>query len=141
MISLAVVESFTSPWEAHVCRGLLESEDVPAFVFNEHHVWVNWRLSQALGGVRVCVPRGFEARARAVLNARDAGEYEEALCDEQGIAVLACRLCGSRRFRYRRDGVARALLVGMTFAFGVTFPPSIAALKCSDCGTVAPDAL
>jgi hypothetical protein len=31
----------TSPWEAHVLRGLLESEGIPAVLFNEHHVWLS----------------------------------------------------------------------------------------------------
>lgn len=140
MTSLVAVEFFVSPWDAYICRGLLESEGVPSFVVNEHHVSVNWVWSQALGQVRVCVPRDLEAEAREVLSARDGGEYEVALCEESGIAPTVCSLCGSRSFQHVRDLVERAVLVCITFTFGIVFPPKVTGQKCRKCGAVSPHA-
>ena len=134
--SLHVVESFESPWDAHICRGLLESEGVSASLLNQHHISVQWPLALALGGVRVCVDSSSAQRAKAILAARDAGEYEFALCEEYGLAPLSCGVCGSNRTAYRRDLAESALLLAMMFAFGVSAPPSIASVRCRECGTL-----
>ncbi len=55
MTSLLTVESFSDPLEAHIAKGRLEAEGIQAFVANEHHIWANWMMSHALGGVRVQV--------------------------------------------------------------------------------------
>lgn len=134
--SLHVVEAFVSPWDAHICRGLLESEGIPADLLNQHHISVQWPMALALGGVRVCVDPDSAERAKAVLAARDAGEYEAALCEEHGLAPLTCGVCGSNRAVYRRDWAESALLLAVMFIFGVSAPPRIASVRCRDCGAV-----
>jgi Putative prokaryotic signal transducing protein len=133
---LHVVEAFVSPWDAHICRGLLESEGISASLLNQHHISVQWPMALALGGVRVCVDPNSAERAKAVLAARDAGEYEVALCEEYGLVPLSCGVCGSNRTAYRRDLAESALLLAMMFAFGVSAPPSIASVRCRECGTL-----
>jgi hypothetical protein len=134
--SLHVVESFVSPWDAHICRGLLESEGISASLLNEHHISVQWPMALALGGVRVCVDPNSARRAKAVLAARDAGEYEDAVCEEYEIAPISCGVCGSNRTAYRRDMAESALLFAMMLVFTVSAPPSIASVRCRDCGTL-----
>jgi len=90
-------------------------------------------MALALGGVRVCVDPNSAERAKAVLAARDAGEYEAALCEEHGLAPPSCSVCGSNRAVYRRDMAESALLLAMMFVFGVSAPPSIASVRCRDC--------
>lgn len=135
MPSLVAVELHTSPWHAHIACGLLVSEGVHAVVANEHHVWANWRLSQALGGVRVLVPAAQLEQAAAVLRARDCGAYEDALCQAFGDAPPGCRSCGGRELTYVRDPVARSVAFVMTLVFGVSFAPAIIGTTCRACGT------
>ena len=79
MPGLVTVESYTSPWDAHVACGLLESEGIPASVAGEHHVWANWPISQALGGVRIQVPQEHVAKAKEVLAQQLAFEFLDPL--------------------------------------------------------------
>jgi hypothetical protein len=46
--AFVTVATFLSPWEAHIVRGLLETEGIPSTLGSEHHVGANWPLSQAL---------------------------------------------------------------------------------------------
>ncbi|GAM75767.1 hypothetical protein JCM19241_3679 [Vibrio ishigakensis] len=38
MGKLVVVARFSFPYEAHIAKGLLESEEIPAFVADEHTI-------------------------------------------------------------------------------------------------------
>ena len=64
---LITVARYSLPYEAHLARARLEAEDIPAFVMEEHTINMQWLYSNALGGVRLQVPQGFEADAAAVL--------------------------------------------------------------------------
>jgi hypothetical protein len=79
------VDSFTSPLDAHIAKGLLESEGVPAILHSEHHVWASWPYSFALGGVGLQVPEAFAERARDLLARQRGGEFE------RGRKCNACR--------------------------------------------------
>lgn len=46
------LEIHDTAWQVHVCRGLLESEGIPAHLCSEHHIGIQWPMSLALGGVR-----------------------------------------------------------------------------------------
>jgi DNA-directed RNA polymerase subunit M/transcription elongation factor TFIIS len=64
------VASFSQPVEAHLARTKLESEGIPCVVGDEHLVRVDWFLSNAVGGVKVMVPRSEAEHARDVLRPR-----------------------------------------------------------------------
>ena len=55
--------------EAHILRGRLEAEGIPAFVQHEHHVTLDWFISNALGGVRLQMPVEHAQAAIDVLKA------------------------------------------------------------------------
>jgi len=61
------VASFSQPVEAHLARTKLESEGIPCVIGNENLVRVDWFLSNAVGGVKVMVPRWEAEHARDVL--------------------------------------------------------------------------
>lgn len=86
---LTRIASYTDPIEAHLARGRLEAEGIPAFVCHEHHVWAYWIQSLLLGGVKVYVHPNDTARAREIIAAHDGGEY--ALPDEE--PALVCPRC------------------------------------------------
>jgi hypothetical protein len=130
---LVTVESFTDPVEAHITRGLLESEGIPAMLGSEHHVWSSWHFSQALGGVRLQVPAEYAYRAREVLARQRRGEYQEALEQQQEIEPTRCARCGSTDLRFTRS-FASVLLLFLTLGIsGLIFPPRISGIKCNTC--------
>lgn len=131
---LTTVASFLCPWDAHIVRGLLESEDIPAFLLSEHHVWAKWPLSVALGGVRIRVPPSYALRAREVLLARLAGEYQAALEEEMGLTPPACPRCGATDLVPLRGVGPVALAIAMTLLAHSPFPPELAGRLCKACG-------
>src|SRR3546814_11002383 len=66
---------YTDPIEAHLARGRLLSEGIDAHLGDEHLAMANWEWRLAVGGVKLRVADRDAERARAVLNAMDAGEY------------------------------------------------------------------
>jgi len=72
---LVPIASFASALDAHLARGLLESEGLRVTVADEHMVWANAALAYALGGVKLLVRAPHAARAVAILAARQRGEY------------------------------------------------------------------
>ena len=130
----AVVETHTSPWEAHISRALLESEGIPAFLASEHHIWANWSLSLALGGVRVLVPVGCVDAAVNVFKIRDAGELRAALLAQHPFGQPICLQCGSIKLIQTRSWLSIAAAVLFIYCWAFTFPP-IKKTKCADCGS------
>ncbi len=85
----------TNPVEAHIIKGRLEAEGVSAAIVFQYHIWANWTLSVALGGVRVVVPLEQVDSARGIISAIDSGEYESMLSGELQPSGLECPRCGS----------------------------------------------
>jgi len=54
-------------FEAHILRGRLEAEGIPAIVVDEHLINAYSLISAALGGVRVQVPKAFVDNALMIL--------------------------------------------------------------------------
>lgn len=74
-MELITLKTFESPIEAHVLRSKLESEQIDAFVFDEHSVGMNQFLSNAIGGVKVKIKKEDTDRAMKVLDEIDASNY------------------------------------------------------------------
>ncbi|MGO9443177.1 MAG: putative signal transducing protein [Thiobacillaceae bacterium] len=141
MPGLVTVESYTSPWDAHVACGLLESEGIPASIAGEHHVWANWPISQALGGVRIQVPPEHVAKAHDVLAAMRRGDFEAALESELQLKPAICPKCGSSKLQIVRSRNSIFLSIVTLFLIAAPFPRKIAGLRCTKCGTMVPDGL
>ena len=65
---LVTVGSYIDPIQAHIASGRLESEGIPVVVADEHYIWANWMLSNALGGVKVQVPSSYAEKSRQILS-------------------------------------------------------------------------
>jgi hypothetical protein len=135
-LQFATVEIHTSPWEAHVSRGLVESEGIPAFLASEHHVWAIWPMSLALGGVRLKVPVEHASQALAVLARRNSGEFEAALLEQLPFKGAACRECGSTTLREEHSWSSILLSLCFLFVGSAIFPPP-KERKCATCGGAA----
>lgn len=132
--AFVTIDAFTSPLEAHIARGLLESEGIPALLHSEHHVWSAWPLSQALGGVRLQVPEADAARARDLLARQRDGEFERALAEQQDVDEDRCGCCGSADLRFTRSPWSVLLLVATLGLSEIIFPPAIDGRRCNACG-------
>lgn len=128
---LITVARYSLPYEAHLARARLEAEDIPAFVMDEHTINMQWLYSNALGGVRLQVPQGFEADAAAVL----AENREPDLEDLEPPSTTRCPYCGSCDTHYHQIGRQCAFLVFL----GLQFPlfPVRAGIRCETCGQVS----
>lgn len=72
---LVPIASFATAFDAHLARGLLESEGLRVVVIDEHLVSANAALAYAVGGVKLLVRAPHAQRALAILAARQRGEY------------------------------------------------------------------
>ncbi|MES2241770.1 MAG: DUF2007 domain-containing protein [Pseudomonadota bacterium] len=132
-IRFAVAEWHVSPWDAHLSRALLESEGVPAFLENEHHVTANWPMSRMLGGVRLMVPVEYIDAARAAFALRDRGDLQAALEKEYPPDIPTCCACGSTVLSERRDWVTIVIAVVLLLKTTIIFPPR-RFKRCAACG-------
>jgi len=92
-----VIDGFTDVMQAEIVRGRLEAEGIPAILGNRHLVAADWMYSQALGGVRILVPREFISDAREIIADIDSGQFLDASA-ELGLED-ACAVCGGRLAR------------------------------------------
>ena len=135
MSKFVTVDVFTSPWEAHIAKGRLESEGIPVFVAHENHIWANWMSSHALGGVKLQIVSGNVQKAREVLHSLKEGEYEEALRQEfPDIDENVCPKCGSQEFKSQFAIRVIVLIVLIFGLFGIIFPPRRGRHICLKCG-------
>ncbi|MEL7361835.1 MAG: DUF2007 domain-containing protein, partial [Bacteroidota bacterium] len=65
-MNLVTLASFTSPFEAAVVQGRLQSEGIPALVHDADTVTVYWAYSNAIGGVKIRVAAEDAQAARHV---------------------------------------------------------------------------
>lgn len=111
-IRWAVLRRYSTPLEAHVVRGHLEAAGIPCFLRDEHTIGVNWLYSNALGGVRLCVPEAELERAQEILTGA---------AEESSPAGLSCPHCGSERVREsdrsRRWAIFSLLLLNLPLPF------------------------
>ena len=93
---MRTVASFREPYQAHLAKGKLEAEGIPAIVLDEHLVQINFNFSQAIGGVKVQVPEAALDEAREILKADHLEKLSAA--DEAKLEPApheVCPKCGS----------------------------------------------
>lgn len=130
------VASFISPWDAHIAKGLLESEGIPVVIRNEHHVSVNWTLSNALGGVLLQVTEENANRAQKVLESVHTGEPKQAIKQQfPDMVENVCPQCTSLNIKSRFP-IGTIILLVFTLGFtGIIFPPRRKNHTCLECGS------
>lgn len=126
------VSTHTTAVEAHIVRGRLEIEGVPAFVAFEHHIWTNWSISVALGGVRVQVPFRYFEKAAQVIENINSGKYESELEKEFSQSEpISCPRCNSK-FSTLVNWPWKLSLVTV-FMFSVPIPYTQHLMMCGVC--------
>ena len=119
---MTTVATFPDLPSAELAAGLLQAEGIPASIPNAQLVGIDWRLSNAVGGIVLKVPPEHEQRARELLaSIGEAITLEnggDSPLDEAEVLQPACPQCGSRNTAPDRS--ARRLL-----ALSLLFPPAI----------------
>jgi len=134
--ALSLLKTFRDPFDAYFLRGRLEAEGIPAFVFNDQHVYVSWMMSTALGGVRVMVPTHLEDDAQAVWESVVAGDCEATLARMFGdIDAPRCPHCGATDIRHRNPLPDIMFGVVLVLATGIPIKVTRTRCTCRVCGT------
>lgn len=133
-----VVPMQTDPWvtlaqfstapEAHILRARLESHEIPAIVADEHLVTMDWLISNAIGGVRVRVPRTYLEQASCIVAELESGKYTLASEDE----IKKCPRCRANNVKENRRSWKVSFLALFLFNFPLPFRSN--AYKCLQCG-------
>ena len=131
---LTTVHHEINPLAAHVVRGMLVSEGIPATLLNEHHATAKWPMALALGQVQIQVPSTQATRARAVLADWRQGVFERALTAQFGLSVDACPRCGAPDWRLLRTWPFALTLTVLALGFGIVLPPPPVGRRCRACG-------
>jgi Putative prokaryotic signal transducing protein len=128
---LTTVATYSFPYEAQIARAKLDSEGIPAFVADEQTINMQWLYSNALGGVRLQVPKQFAQQASEIL----AEDYSEDLVQEKGIDTDHCQACNSANTEPYQKGRRWAFLVFL----GLDFPlfPVKNTVRCRACGHIS----
>ena len=114
MISNNLIEiaSFSHPYEAHIAKASLETADIPVFITDEHTINMQWLYSDALGGIRLLVPKGYEIEAKELIS-KDFSENVKAEVENE---ETLCPHCGSDRVEAHTIGRKPAFLVFLFFS-------------------------
>lgn len=132
---LITVATFMNPLEAHIVRGRLEAEHIETYVAHEHHIWANWFLSTALGGVKLQVKPEDAPRAREILRREQAGDYQSLVVDvaeENSVPQPTCPRCHSVDITPERSSAHLSLLI--VWLSAIPFPYSGVKMTCRNCG-------
>ena len=141
---LVTVATYLEPAEAHVVRGRLEADGIPAHLANDGLVTLNWPWATALGGVHVQVSGDDVEAARAVVSAYQRGELmlDATFVDEAARDIAAgaewsvepsCPRCAAPATL--GVPVRQKLLSLLTFLLGsASFPTRRSAARCTACG-------
>lgn len=133
MISNNLIEiaSFSYPHEAHIAKASLDAADIPAFITDEHTINMQWLYSNALGGIRLLVPRGYETEAKELISK----DFSEILKSEVEIEEIACPSCGNTNTEPYTIGKKPAFLVFLLLGFPLFFYKH--GIKCGTCGKIS----
>ena len=132
MNNYQTVAAYTTATEAQIVKGRMEVEGIPAVVQFEHHVWANWSLSVALGGVRVQVPNLQVEESLAVLEKLQAGVYKSGLEEEIScVESIRCPQCDYHSASHVNWPSQLALVV--MFMIFIPVPYSQHWMKCKAC--------
>lgn len=140
-----VVSTHTVAMDAHIVKGRLEAEGIPATLEDDQYITMDWFLSSALGGVKVSVPEAFVDDAIKILELTDNDEYQISKLDSEALpeAVAAdfipevpmrCPKCDS--YKISKLEWMRNLSLVVLYFFHSPLAFSQRYYSCDDCGHV-----
>lgn len=129
-MALAQIAAFEFPWQAHLFKGFLESEEIQAFVIGEEHIRLYWPISNALGGVRVYVHSNNKLKATKLYQSFLTESFEENLRNEfPDYEPTSCQQCGSQQL----DPIYNSIRTLLFFLAIGPAPGKIIGYRCEKC--------
>lgn len=123
MPSLVTLTTFDNSLEAHILRGLLESENVPVFLLGEHFFSCQSLLNVGLSHIRLQVPAQQLAEAKQILINFRQGYFEQPLVEKFKLKSLACEKCGCNETQQALSHLSLATNTILAFCFiGLAMP-------------------
>lgn len=120
---LVVVATFLHPYEAHIARTVLESEGIQARLDGEHHIAMDWMISNAVGGVKLIVHERDAVVAKKILSHPDNEILDEQTADTTKAAksIGVCPFCQSEVVHLERLNRGLSLISILFMGFPVPF--------------------
>lgn len=117
---------FDKATEARLAAGLLESSSIPVHLAAINQVEVDWLMANALGGIRLLVPREYSQEATLLLDAP---------FDPAEMPPDVCPVCGHDE-DVKLKGTAGISLMAVHFLpLPVPLPWAKDERKCAKCGS------
>ncbi|MCL2160534.1 MAG: DUF2007 domain-containing protein [Betaproteobacteria bacterium] len=114
---LVTIATFSFPHEAHLAKAQLDAFDIPSFIADGHTINMYWLFSNAMGGVRLQVPKEFAAQAQELLD----GPVEIAPIPESEIGPepesVVCPNCGGALSKPYTAGKRPAFITWLFLGF------------------------
>lgn len=137
---LVTIATFGEPTEAHILKGRLEAEGIPCYLGDEHIVSVQPFYSVAVGGVKLRVPEGREADARAIVEQVQEGKSEFYLDDDielapplpEHVVEVTCPSCGSTHIA--EESLSKTVFSISYLILGFPLPFFNRKFRCYECG-------
>ena len=140
---LETIGTFPDLASARVAQAVLEAEGIPSAISDEHLAGLDWRMSGALGGVKLRVAAEHAEAAVALLvegNEVDAAELDRLAGGDGAITDDdVCSSCGSLSIGpapLSRTYRAMAMMPLLLFLLWPFFAASRRRLRCSACGHI-----
>lgn len=138
---MKTVGNFPDLASARLAQAMLEGEGIPSTIPDEHLAGLDWRMSGALGGVRLQVSPEHAEAAVALLEQGTAVDPEEldrlAVGNDQASDIETCPSCGSSSIGPARPRSRAKALTMLFFPFLLLAWPFLAASRrkriCSAC--------
>ncbi len=132
-IEFATVGSYWNAIEARITRNRLADEGIDVFLSDEFIVSTCWLYANAIGGIKVQVPREQLPLAQDIL----ARGKSDILADDPrtptGTDQRVCHNCGSPELYRERFSIRFVFLLWIIL--GVPIPVPSTAMECFDCGS------
>lgn len=117
---IVLFKTFNDPIQAHLVKGLLETNGIPCIIDNENIVNVNPLYSQAVGGVRLSVFEKDIPQASEVVMAKNEIEIDD---NNDKNKSIACPHCGSDNISYGQPMKGRFGWVSIFIALALQVYP------------------
>ena len=123
MFNRVTLTTFDNAIEANIVKGLLESEDIAAFLVGEQFFSSQMLFNAALTHIRLQVPVQQLVQAKEVLLKHKNGDFEQALKEEFNLVPVVCRQCGSTEIIQKQASDALLISAVMAYFSGVATKP------------------
>ena len=125
MPNFVTLTTFDNVIEAHIFKGLLESEQIDVFLLGEHFFGTQKLFNVALADIRLQVPAVQYTKAKQLLEDFRYGNLAQPLIDTFDIKPSVCKKCGSKEIKEvsARPSLVFGALLQM-FLIGLVLPPS-----------------